>query len=235
MNYRTVLCVLGMVLASGCIQDDVLEDYVDPDLRITNPIDSLSVDSVYQVSFRYLDAIGRPTEVTPEWTSDNAAVASVENGRITAHSPGTARIGAHVDDPLARNETPSAAFDLTVVAAPVPVDTTPVEPATGRGTIATTTFYDLTGTFTLAEEEDGLRLTFADDYVADRGLPGLYVFLTNNPNSITGAVKVAAVEVFNGAHDYLIPDVAIEEYRYLLYYCLPFRVKVGDGTIELDD
>ena len=56
---RLLLGLVPLLLAlSACIQDDVLEDYVDPELRITNAIDSLTVDSSFQLAVRYLDAMG---------------------------------------------------------------------------------------------------------------------------------------------------------------------------------
>ena len=228
--FLSTLCLV--LLTAACVQDDVLEDYVDPQLQITNPVDSLTVDSTHQLSYRYLDAIGRVTEVSPDWASDAPEVASVNSGQLTAHAPGTARISATYTDPLARNELPTAAFDVAVVAAPVVIET--MDADTAKGTVATTTFYDLTGSFTMTEEDGGVRLTFAEDYVADDGLPGLYLYLTNNPNSITGAAQVGMVEVFMGQHEYFVPDVALRDFSHLLYYCLPFRVKVGDGTIEFD-
>ena len=220
------------LLCTACVQDDILEDYVDPELRIMNPIDSLTVDSTHQLSYRYLDAIGRVKNVVPDWASDAPEVASVNDGRLTAHAPGTAHITASYADPLARNESPTASFDVAVVAAPVVIDT--VETTAAKGTVATTTFYELKGSFTLTEEDGGIRLSFADDYVADDGLPGLYLYLTNNPESTSGAVKVGMVTTFRGEHDYFVPDVALRDFSHLLYYCLPFRVKVGDGTIEFD-
>ena len=233
-SLRLLLSALPLILlTAACVQDDILEDYVDPQLRIMNPIDSLTVDSTHQLSYRYLDAIGRVTEVMPEWASDAPDVASVADGQLTAHSPGTARITATYADPLARNELPTAAFDVAVVAAPVIIDTVETTP-TANGTVATTTFYALEGTFTITEEEGGVRLAFNEDYIADDGLPGLYLYLTNNPNSVTGAVQVGMVTTFRGQHEYFVPDVALRDFSHLLYYCLPFRVKVGDGTIDFE-
>ena len=235
---RLLLGLVPLLLAlSACIQDDVLEDYVDPELRITNAIDSLTVDSSFQLAVRYLDAIGRAAEVNPVWTSDAPNVATVQNGRVTGRAPGTARISTSYDDRLARNGTPEDGFTLTVVAAPIIVDTTTTDPPpTARGTVETTTFYDLEGAFTMEEHEDGgLLLRFGDDYVADDNLPGLYLYLTNNPNSVADALEVGPVTVFTGAHEYDIPEAGVADYRYLLYYCKPFRVKVGDGEIKVDE
>ncbi|MEM9549152.1 MAG: hypothetical protein AAGA77_24405, partial [Bacteroidota bacterium] len=63
-------------------------------------------------------------------------------------------------------------------------------------------------------------------------LPGLYVYLTNNRNTTANALEIGAVEVFNGAHTYTVEDVGINDYKFLLYFCKPFNVKVGDGEIN---
>ena len=75
-----------------------------------------------------------------------------------------------------------------------------------------------------------MRAAAAD--VADDGLPGLYVYLSNNPNSVSGALEIGPVEVFEGAHDYTISGLDITTYAYVLYFCKPFNVKVGHGDIE---
>ena len=40
------------------------------------------------------------------------------------------------------------------------------------------------------------------------------------------------VNIFDGAHEYTFTGADIFEYDYLLYYCKPFNVKVGDGEIS---
>ena len=121
-------------------------------------------------------------------------------------------------------------FDIMVLSSVV----NPPTPQEKSGTIATTSSYVLSGTFTLSELENSgdLRLSINDDYVADTALPGLYLYLTNNPSSIANALELGPVTVFNGAHQYTISDTGINDYSHLLYWCKPFTVKVGDGEIE---
>ena len=40
------------------------------------------------------------------------------------------------------------------------------------------------------DESDELILSFAENYKTDDVLPGLYVYLTNNPNTINGALEI---------------------------------------------
>jgi len=104
---------------------------------------------------------------------------------------------------------------------------------TRTGSLKTTTFYDLAGSFVMEKVGTDLILSFNDDYIASSNLPGLYVYLTNNPATTNGALEIGKVQVFNGAHEYVIPgDIPLEEYGHLLYFCKPFTVKVGDGTFD---
>nr|HQU58856.1 hypothetical protein [Saprospiraceae bacterium] len=75
-------------------------------------------------------------------------------------------------------------------------------------------------------------LEIADNYRASTSLPGLYLYLTNNPATVNNALEVGKVAVFDGAHSYHISGVGINDYDYLLYWCKPFSVKVGDGEMQ---
>ena len=78
---------------------------------------------------------------------------------------------------------------------------------------------------------NNLELKIENNYKASTSLPGLYLYLTNNPNTIANAKKIQKVAVFNGAHSYIIENTSINEFSHLLYWCKPFSVKVGDGEI----
>ena len=98
--------------------------------------------------------------------------------------------------------------------------------------INTTSSYALTGDFTITEDGNGgINLVFADNYNASTALPGLYVYLTNNPSTTTGSLELQKVQTFQGAHTYSIPNVGVNDYSHVLYFCKPFNVKVGDGEI----
>ncbi len=100
------------------------------------------------------------------------------------------------------------------------------------GVIQTTSSYVMEGDFEIRIEAGQLLIDIADNYWASFALPGLYVYLTNNPNTTANALEIGAVEVFNGVHQYLVNDVGLNDYNYLLYFCKPFNVKVGDGEIQ---
>ena len=106
------------------------------------------------------------------------------------------------------------------------------EPETKTGVIRTTTFYTLEGDFIIEETDGGIHIDIDDNYRASSGLPGLYLYLTNNPNSTANAHEVGLVTTFNGAHEFDVEGVGINDFSHLLYFCKPFNVKVGDGAIE---
>ena len=218
---------LVLILLIGCIGEDIEFDEVAPVIRFTNPISSLEVDTNYQFEYVFLNNVGM--EVEPSniiWTSSDEAFLTIDNdGLAQAISKGkvSVNIQAMLDDLVADT---SISFDITG-------DSTVVVQKERSGTVQTTSNYSLAGDFILSEEEDNsIKLSFDSGYIADDGLPGLFVYLSNNPNSSFGALEIGAVTTFYGAHDYLVNDVGLFDYKYVLYFCKPFNAKVGHGEIQ---
>lgn len=219
------LSLIASTLFSACIKDDIIEDFVEPELRITTSVDTIALDSTFQFQSIYLNNIGQETEVVTTWTSSNENIISINNqGLATALEMGETIITAEV---VENNQRLTATKSVAVGAMTV----VPVQPQAKSGSIATTSSYALSGDFELNIENDDLVLKFEQNYNASTALPGLYVYLSNNRNSISGALEIGAVQVFSGEHSYTIPNVGLEDYRYVLYFCKPFNVKVGDGEI----
>jgi Bacterial Ig-like domain (group 2)./Electron transfer DM13. len=220
------ILLMAVLTLHSCIGDDFIQDLVDPVLRVNNPIDSLAVGSDFQFQALYLNNVGIEEMVTKDWVSSNDQIISItQDGLASALSPGTATITVN---------TVGVEGDLSVSFDVVAGETTTEATAQSRfGTIRTTTFYDLEGEFELSQQSDGVLLLEIDDsYQATAALPGLFIYLSNNPNSISGAFEIGAVEVFRGAHNYEIEGVGLNDFSHLLYFCKPFNVKVGDGEIE---
>lgn len=107
-----------------------------------------------------------------------------------------------------------------------------VAPQFFEGQISTTSSYTLEGNFRYEHNGTQIILSIDDSYRASSSLPGLCLYLTNNPNSPEDGFEVGAVSVFSGAHSYTLPaSIGLMDYKYLLYWCKPFRVKVGDAQI----
>lgn len=214
-------------LLAGCIGNDFVFDAVDPVLRIMNPVDSLGLNDSYPFDFTYLNNVGQEDpNVSVLWESNQPDVVSIEqSGLATALKAGTAtiKVSANIGDSLL------VADSLEVFVG----DNTVVSNSDRTGQLRTTTFYTLEGDFTLSDEDGELTLSLSDNYKASSGLPGLYVYLTNNPNTTNGAIEIGEVKIFEGAHSFEVPSgVELKEFQYVLYFCKPFNVKVGDGTFD---
>ena len=228
MNRLTILLFLaGSILFTGCIGDDIIDDFVESSFRIIAKVDSLAVGDTYQFEGMYTNNIGLTEDVPITWTSSNPDILSInEQGIASGLAEGEALITSSVivGEETFMDETMVVVADRTVASSN----------GIRTGTVQTTTFYELEGTFEFREDTDRgqLVLSFADDYKASSSLPGLYIYLTNNPNSTNGAYEIGEVTTFSGAHEYKIRmgEVALNEHSHVLYFCKPFRVKVGDGA-----
>ncbi len=216
---------LAVLLLSSCIGDDFIDDQVEPTLRIVSMVNSIAIGESFQMEAIYFNNIGVEEEAIIEWSSSNEDIISVDDsGLVTALREGMVTLFANV-----RVDSIEVSDSIELVSS----TETNVDLGSASGIIRTTSSYVLRGDFEVHQEESGIRITIADNYVASSSLPGLYLYLTNNSNSIANALEVTKVTVFNGEHSYFISDVELNQYQYLLYYCKPFNVKVGDGKIEL--
>ena len=224
---NTFYIALFAILFSACIGDDIIMDRVDETLRITSQATSIAAGETFQFEARFTNNIGNTEEGKIIWRSSDASILAItEDGLATAIARGNVVVSAEV--PLEDGTTLKEEMDVEVSMVTVEVEA----PTSRSGVIVTTTFYDLEGDFTITEMNGNLLLEIADNYKATSALPGLYIYLTNNPNSISDALEIGEVEVFEGAHSYEIENIGLTDYDYILYFCKPFRVKVGDGKIE---
>jgi len=221
---RFLAITLTVLLLSSCISDDIINDQVDESLSIINPIDTIGFGDTYQFRSRYLDNVGESQSVSVEWSSSDSEIINItETGLASGIITGTATITAEyqgIDNYLVHE------IDVNVGINTVEAE---IEEQIKEGNINTTSSYLLEGDFEVFIENDNLKIEIANNYRASTALPGLYLYLSNNPNSIAGALEIDAVSTFNGAHSYTIPNIGIDDYKYLLYFCKPFNVKVGDG------
>jgi hypothetical protein len=224
----THLAVLGLLIAmAGCIGDDIIEDAVDESVRITSQLDELAVGDTYKFTARYTNNVGIIEQADIVWTSSAEDVLTIDDtGLASGIEEGDATVTAKV---ILADKTVSDSRLVTVT------DTTIVgNPDVRTGSLTTTSNYTLQGNFALERDGDDFVLSLDESYEASSALPGLYVYLGNNPATTNGAYEIAEVEVFGGAHAYVIPgdDIALDEFEYVLYWCKPFNVKVGEGDFE---
>ena len=225
---RFILLLSLPFLFTACIGDDIIPDTVEERVVITNPIDSLLLGTTHRFEARVLNRVGQIEEELVDWTSSAPEVLSIDaEGRASALAVGTADVTATINrpdtDPIAISHTVNVAEEVA----------TPVVISDRTGTLRTTTFYTLGGDFVLKSVDDQLVLELADNYEASSNLPGLYLYLTNNPSTTANALELGEVSVYEGAHSYTLPTtVERNSYSHLLYFCKPFNVKVGDGAFD---
>lgn len=217
--------MLFLGLLQGCVGTDVIDDLVDVKIEITNPIMSLKIGDSYALMHRYLNNVGMEEAAEVTWVSSNEAALSVDgNGSVTALQAGVSEISVVLtkNNQIMDKISVEASSETVVLAS-----------GAKSGVIATTSSYPLSGDFVITNVDGGVKIDVADNYTADTGLPGLYVYLSNNPSTTSGALEIGAVTVFSGAHSYDVSaeELTVDTYAYLLYFCKPFNVKVGHGEI----
>ena len=223
------ICVafVAMCCLAACIGDDYILDTVDENVRISVHADTLAVGDSFRFEAVFTNAVGVEESADVQWSCDNTEIATIDNdGLTTGIMEGQVVIRAQV---AGQNATVSDSVLLNIA------DTTVISEATSRtGTLRTTSSYTLKGAFELSRDGDMLTLALAEDYRASSSLPGLYVYLSNNPNSTSGAFEIGRVEVFSGAHQYTFStsQAMLDQYSHVLYFCKPFNVKVGDGPFD---
>jgi hypothetical protein len=224
-NVFTILAFVFLTL-SGCIGDDIIEDRVDPVVRIANAIDTLKNGTSYQFEASFFDQVGKEEMIDLNWSSsDENNISISETGLATALQTGNSLIT--VDGLAPSGEQVSDEILVTVG------DETIISVSERTGMLQSTSSYELTGDFLLKEEGGVLKLSFTENYKASTALPGLYIYLTNNPSTNVGAFEIGAVTDYDGVHSYELPNsISLMDYEYVLYFCKPFNVKVGDGQFN---
>ncbi|MEP2026875.1 MAG: hypothetical protein ABJH98_08820 [Reichenbachiella sp.] len=186
---------------------------------------SLKVGESYDLMFRYLNNVGMPEGTEVRWETSDPAVLGVDNdGALMAYQMGQSEIAVVL---VSNDEV----MDKIIVE--VSNETVVLSSGDKSGTIASTSSYKLSGDFLINNAEGGVEILISNNYEASEALPGLYVYLSNNPSTVSGALEIGEVTVFSGAHGYTVTEenLTVDTYAYLLYFCKPFNVKVGHGEI----
>ena len=225
---RWVLLFAAMALAVySCIGTDVIDDFVEPRIAISNKIEVMLVNDQYQFQAMYFDNTGANQPATFSWTSSDQEVLQInENGAAMALSVGTTTITSSANQVM-------ESFQVEVFD-PAEVDEDSIRMVqTMEGDrvaeLRTVSSYQLKGTAIL-RAENGLKLILTDDFETTDALPGLYLYLTNNTASVANAFEVGEVTQAKGSQQYELPrEVSLNDYSHVLFYCKPFRVAVGEG------
>ena len=228
-HLKLLILILVIGTLQSCIENDIIDDKIEEKLSINNTIEKLTKNTTHQYSTKYTNNIGEITTPSITWSSSNPTIISVSNtGLITGLTEGESIISAKVTT----SEGKIVSAENTVTITTEIIDNGSLKEKSG--TIRTTSSYVLKGNFTIKEiaNTNDLELSIDASYEASSSLPGLYLYLTNNPNTVSGAKEISKVNVYNGDHIYIIRDTNINDFNHLLYWCKPFSVKVGDGEIK---
>lgn len=218
---KFLFSICSAAILQGCIGTDVLDDFVEDRVVIENPINSLKVGSTYQFNAIYLNNVGSPENAEFTWqSSDNEILSINADGMATGISKGDVTVMAIANEKM--DEIFVEVSDTTVIS----LDERVAE-------LETSSSYPLSGTAILRKESGKNVLIFDEDFNTTSALPGLYVYLSNNTNSINDALEVGKVENFTGAQRYeMEEDFELSTYNIVLFYCKPFRVPVGHGELK---
>lgn len=221
---KLLIFLLSIGLLSSCIKDDFVEDTIQATLRITTNLESIEIESEHQFNALYLNNVGQETDVEIDWSSSDSDIISIsKQGLAKAVGLGSAIIKAEYlnGNTLVEDITTVEVGQATIIGS-----------QSISGKIGTTSSYALEGDFVFSETSTGVSVSFSDNYKASSALPGLFVYLSNNKNSIANAFEIGEVKSFTGAHDYDVEGVEFNQFNYLVYFCKPFNVKVGDGKLN---
>jgi hypothetical protein len=129
---------LLLVLCTNCIGEDFIDDYVDPSLRITNPISSIQEGFSYQFEASFFDESGtKVVNPTLKWTATPPrSIKITQEGTITALSAGEAT--AHVSAQGLQGNSISNQIDFTVTPLPIEEMSGSTTETTNTTTITTT-------------------------------------------------------------------------------------------------
>lgn len=228
------LSIIILSLFTSCIGEDIVDDEIVETIRINNTFLNFTVGESTVLDAAFFDNQGMKQTVDFNLKSENTSVIEVDNltKEIIAKSKGTASL---IVTTMYSGKTIENSVTITVNEAgvtPVPVTST-----IKIGTITKTSSYVAAGDFEITEITGGIRIQFASNYRADSSLPGFAMYLTNNPNVITNALKIdsqgdADGVVYNGAFSIDVMGVGINDFGYLTHWCEPFRIKVGVAEIK---
>lgn len=221
-HFKSITLLLTLLLLSSCVGTDIVEDIqVEPRLQINTRLQTLAIGESFLLNVDYFNNMGLPQNVQVNWHSSNPTTIAIDqDGNAMALMMGEATITASymgIEDSIiisASNETMQA-------------------PNRRTGTFRGASNYSVNGDFMLEEIEGKLRLTFASNFSASSG-PGLFIYLSNQPNSISGGLEMGRIQSNSGVQVYEtdLQNAGLNTYQYVLVWCKPFGVLFGRGQLE---
>ncbi|MEL6557903.1 MAG: Ig-like domain-containing protein [Bacteroidota bacterium] len=214
-----IIATAGNVVDRLTIEITEMPIQTDPEIRFLTFDNSLSTGESFQFTASFYDESAmEDTSIPIAWSSSYTDVLTIdENGLAVAIAEGVANVTAS-----------GGGVNATIS---VVIESDAAMPRTGslRGT-----GYDIEGSFTLSENEDGDLILSFENAMIDRNAPGPYFYLTNMDRNVSGGVNLGKSQ--NGTFSINVsaefPDVRLSTYQHVMVWCEPFNVRLGIGTFE---
>lgn len=230
MKKLKIVMLLCSLVCFSCIQEDIINDAVPEEVRITIEFNTLKVGEIIELKANYFNNVGEIETQALSWVSSNTDVLSIDGNSI---AKGTAKKEGTTTLTVSANGIYGTLTDTKTIT--VTKEDTNVANAK-KGSFEPTSSYKSAGDFEITSTDNGIKIELASNYVADTSLPGFALFLTNNPSSLANALQIDAYDDSDGAHytgafTYTIENVGLNDYKYLVQWCRPFSILTGKGLI----
>ncbi|CAD5253862.1 MULTISPECIES: DM13 domain-containing protein [unclassified Imperialibacter] len=169
-------------------------------------------ESVDLNAFVYNSADVTIDDIEVTWSSTDPAIASVDNeGLVLGVADGTTNIIASADG------VNSEPYQIIVGG----------EFGVRTGSFVGKGGYNVSGDVRVSIlDSNALQVSLQDNFNSNNG-PGLFVYLSNQDNSVAGGKELAALASTTGPSSYRADGVAIDDYKYVIILCKPFNVVFG--------
>ncbi len=164
------------------------------------------------LAYNSFDQIVEGKEI--EWESGDASVIEINEGVIKA---------------LAKGKSTISAASEGISSQPLIIEVSEV--ALREGSFEGAAGHKAEGNAILTMTNSGVQLELSDDFSADNG-PGLYLYLSNQPNNVDAGVEIAPLAKLTGSSSYGIEGVSLADFNYVIIYCKPFKVVVGRAQLN---
>jgi hypothetical protein len=205
---------------TACVGEDIAPiSLIDSRVQITEYPEQLKVGESFMLKAEYFDSLGTPVTRNLTWTSSNNQLATVDSsGKLTAIDTGTVVIKVNVG---------SVSDSVSIM---ISKDETIVVVTMRSGTLMGRSGYKISGNFRVFREGDKVKLEVSNAQI-DNSAPGPFYYLSNQQNSISGALSFGKAS--NGNATYELPaGTTVSTYNYLLVWCDPFNVLLGYGQLS---
>ena len=211
VSFNNVSSSMNLEVITGAV-------LVDPEIKITSFAAFLTEGDQFQFDADYNENGSVDHTVSVVWNSSDESILSIDAaGLATAIGAGTATI--------------SATFNNVNASVEVEVESGGTTERTG--TLMGYRGYDISGQFTLSENQDGDIILTVTNYNPDG--PGPYFYLTNQSSNVNNGLNLGEART-EGTISINVSDLdattEIGTYNFLVVWCDPFNVLLGYGEFE---